>query len=440
MCLLFYKNDSLGGCHRVSRVDDQYFTEHGPRVYSSTYINLNDILKEIETTWNDTFTLYNFNLTQIEGETLKNFTFHEKKILAYYFIMQLFGIKQTKLSVLDMCQKHNFSQKALDYLDRICRLTDGAGSDRYTVYQLLQMINQNYFYKLYQPKNPNDKHLFLLWEKKLLQNGVDILKNTSAENIQNNVIATNNGNFSAHKIIFCIPPNAFTELCKNSFTQNNISLFQIYQEKKKLNLDYWCQTNSYIVDIPISFHWKNKIELPKLWGFPRDEWGIAFIILTDYMQPEKESKLVISTCITKINETSSVLNKSAIQCTEEELISETFRQLKLSFPNLLMYDEAFVHKKTISEEDSAFVRTKNATFLDMHITDHFYTVGTQNGKSFYSFTSMESAITNALFALKKLEKEYRFINIKKTWTITGLIQFIVFFIMFIIILKLLFIN
>jgi protoporphyrinogen oxidase len=434
-CVLIDKNDSLGGCHRVSRVDNKYFTEHGPRVYSSAYVNFIDILYEIGTTWDQSFTPYNFNLTQIEGETSKNFTFFEKKILVYYFMLQIIGIKQTKLSVLDMCQKHNFSEKACDYLDRICRLTDGAGSDRYTVYQLLQLVNENVFYKLYQPKQPNDKHLFPLWEKKLIENGVHIKKNTNVTFIQNNLISTTNGNFQAEKIIFCIPPNAFTELSKNSFI-GNTSLFDIYIKKKNVNLDYWSQTNSYIIDIPISFHWKKKTHLEKKWGFPRDDWGIAFIILSDYMSnPEDDTKLLISTCITKVNEKSSVTNKTPMESTEEELISETFRQLKLSFPNLPLYDKALIHKKTLSEEDSAFVFTKNALFLDMHITDHFYNVGTQNGKSFYSFTSMESAVTNALFALKKLEKKYKFLNIQKMWTLTGLIHFIVFIIFFVVFLK-----
>lgn len=432
-CILLDKNNSLGGCHRVSRVEENYFTEHGPRVYSSTYLNFNDILKEIGTSWNETFVPYNFNLTQIEGETLKNFNFSEKKILAYYFLLQIFGIKQTKMSVLDMCRKHHFSEKATDYLDRICRLTDGAGSNRYTVFQLLQMINQNTLYNLYQPKYPNDQHLFFLWEKYLQNNKVNILKNTKVLQIQDHTVFTDNGNFVADKIIFCIPPNAFSHLCKNSFIQNT-SLFDMYQNQKNLNLDYWSQINSYIIDIPISFHWKNKTDLPKLWGFPRDEWGIAFIILTDYMKPEKESKLVISTCITKINEISSFTKKSALQSTEQELIDETFRQLKLSFPNLPIYDEAFVHKKTLSEEDSAFVFTKNATFLDMHIKNHFYTVGTQNGKSFYSFTSMESAVTNALFALKILEKDYQHFYIKKAKTIVNLIQNISFLLILILIL------
>ena len=40
--LLIEKEKILGGCHRVNRVkynNEDLFTEHGPRIYSSTYKN-----------------------------------------------------------------------------------------------------------------------------------------------------------------------------------------------------------------------------------------------------------------------------------------------------------------------------------------------------------------------------------------------------------------
>jgi len=39
-------------------------------------------------------------------------------------------------------KNNNFSLKAFDYFDRLCRLTDGAASERYTLYEFLQLINQ----------------------------------------------------------------------------------------------------------------------------------------------------------------------------------------------------------------------------------------------------------------------------------------------------------
>ena len=56
-CCIIDKNKSLGGCHRVTRVDGK-FTEHGPRVYSSAYVNVKEILKELDTSFSDIFTKY----------------------------------------------------------------------------------------------------------------------------------------------------------------------------------------------------------------------------------------------------------------------------------------------------------------------------------------------------------------------------------------------
>ena len=44
--ILIEKESSLGGCHRVHRVGG-YFSEHGPRVYSDSYINFTNLLKEM---------------------------------------------------------------------------------------------------------------------------------------------------------------------------------------------------------------------------------------------------------------------------------------------------------------------------------------------------------------------------------------------------------
>ena len=47
--LIIERNSSIGGCHRVDRVQG-LFTEHGPRIYSYAYVNFNKLLKEIRMT------------------------------------------------------------------------------------------------------------------------------------------------------------------------------------------------------------------------------------------------------------------------------------------------------------------------------------------------------------------------------------------------------
>ena len=53
--LLIERDQKLGGCHRVQRVDG-YFSEHGPRVYSNSYIMFIELLKDMDIDFFQIFT------------------------------------------------------------------------------------------------------------------------------------------------------------------------------------------------------------------------------------------------------------------------------------------------------------------------------------------------------------------------------------------------
>lgn len=387
-CLLIDNNASLGGCHRVTRVDG-HFTEHGPRIYSDAYLNVMIVLEKLGLNWNDCFTPYNFSIGDIQGYTFNNLTNREKLDFALEFLGFCFGFDKKHTTMKEFMDSKNFTKEARDYIDRICRLTDGAGSERYTLDQFLQLANQNIFRRIYQPRVPNDQLLFKRWEEKLLENGVDIIKSCNVHSVSKGIVSTNRGNFMGKRIIAAIPPFPFSKL--------------------RQNFGEWALRNSYETYIPITFRWKQKVQLEKVWGFPRSDWGIAFVVLTDYMNPEPGYELVISTCVTRVETKSSFTNKTALECGENELKTEVFRQLKLAFPNLQSYDNAIIHP----DKDTAFVQTKSQEFVEMHVEDGLYFVGTHNGRSDYQFTSMESAVTNALYAFQDLECQE--IRIKKNY-------------------------
>jgi hypothetical protein len=432
-CLLVDKNSSLGGCHRVTRQDD-YFTEHGPRVYSSAYVNAKEILKMIGTSWDDCFVPYRFNIADIQGQTFSSLNFREKFLLGMEFFALCLGVNKKHTSIGEFMDKHKFSDNSKDYIDRICRLTDGAGSDRYTLFQFLQLFNQNVFNKLYQPSRPNDKGMFKIWEEKLKRNGVDIAKDCDVVQIQDKMVVTNIGVFVGERILITVPPKPFLQLSTVS-TVGGKSLYDIWSRETGVDVAVWATEMSYIIDIPISFHWSEKVDLEKVWGFPRDDWGIAFVVLTHYMSPEPMSKLLISTCITRVNAKSTVTGKTAMESTEKEMVDEVFRQLKLSFPNLPDFNKAIVHKKTLQEEDTAYVETNKQYHMPMSTGDsaHIYYIGTHNGNTYYSFTSMESAVTNALFALRQLEPD-TFFEIKKDEKTAQNVVYLLFFVVLAVIL------
>jgi phytoene dehydrogenase-like protein len=53
--LVIDKEHTIGGCHRVKRVHNGMFTEHGPRIYLSIYLNFFYLLSEIGIKQDDIF-------------------------------------------------------------------------------------------------------------------------------------------------------------------------------------------------------------------------------------------------------------------------------------------------------------------------------------------------------------------------------------------------
>ena len=173
--LLIEQEAVLGGCHRVHRVDG-YFSEHGPRIYSNSYVMFIKLLQNMEI---DFFHIFNevklidsknkskktkFNITKINNKTIGSFNFNEKKALFIAFLKLIINLDYGKdISLKKFVDDNNFSVEAKDYMDKFCRLTDGAAMENYTLFQFLQILNQEFFHKIYQPKVPNDKGLILLW-------------------------------------------------------------------------------------------------------------------------------------------------------------------------------------------------------------------------------------------------------------------------------------
>ena len=222
--LIIEKESSIGGCHRVRRVPIKHnnkieyaFTEHGPRVYSSSYKVFINLLQDMNLSFNDLFTEYNFNITNIGGKTIWS-TLSTSEIIKFIiaFFNSVFITDYGKnISVLDFVTFNNFSKASMDFVDRICRLTDGATSNNYTLFEFLQLFNQQTFYKLYQPRVPNDIALFKLWQDQLQLKGVDFVLNTEIDgiyqkdNVVSYILSKNGIKFSGDKFVIATPPDNF---------------------------------------------------------------------------------------------------------------------------------------------------------------------------------------------------------------------------------------
>ena len=444
--LIIDKEASLGGSHRTRRVyvpelGENMFTHHSPVVYGSTYVTFQKLLKEMKTDFYDLFTKYNFNIIEIGGSTLFSIlSFNEISSFILPFLFLVFNDNYGNDIILHDFIK-NFSKDSIEMIDRTCLLTDGGDSSKFTLNEFLQLLNQQFLYSLYQPKLPNDIGLFQIWKDYLTNNGVEILLNTNIEkvNIVDNVIESINISDSkkiyAKNVVFAIPPKNLYEIVK----KNNIKFNATSNED--MDLEKYAQDTAYYDYISFTFHWNKTLDLKKVYGFPASDWGIAFIKLSDYMTfKEKNSKTVLSLTLTRSEKVSKRIGKTVHQCTFNEIVDETYLELKelygdnFEYPTVALlspgvkYDN--ILKKWISY-DSAFINSANYKSLNFQnkFINNMYNLGTQNGKSLYKFTSLESAVSNAVYLSKILYPEliHDTIKIDKSITLTQIIfAFLVF--------------
>lgn len=421
--LIIEKEEKLGGCHGVKRVKykkndgstELIFTEHGPRIYSDTYSVFNKLLKEMNVDFYKLFKKYRFNIFEIGGQTILSVLSNKEigLLLLQFFYLSLDNTYGESINLYEYLIKNKFSDNSLEMIDRICKLSDGGGHHKFTLNKFLQLMNQQLLYSLYQPRQPNDIGLFKIWYKFLTSRNVEFLFNSTIQNIITDV-TTNTIEFVTIKekgkeqsynaytknLILAIPPKSLynflinqNELIKNSFGNS---------------LKEFSEENAYIEYISITFHWDTILKLKKIYGFPKTSWGVAFVLLTDYMTfNESTSQTVISAAITLTDKISPNTMKTANECTKEELIIEVFNQLKSAYGNDLItptlsilspdvsYDET---KKIWVSSNTAFIASNKYKPLPFKssIIPNLYTLGTHNGNSLYKFTSLEAAVSNAV--------------------------------------------
>lgn len=405
--LIVERESSIGGLHRVRRIDG-LFSEHGPRVYSSAYLVFKNLLNKMGTTFENHFTPYDFGIANIGGQTITHFSFNEVVSFIVAFLKRLvYNTYGRGVAMEKWMLENNFSKETTDYVDRLCRLTDGASMKRYSLYKFLSLVNEQGLYSLFQPNQPNDIGFLKTWQDYLTSTGyITFQLNTSIEQFEltdntiTSITDTTGISYRAERVVFAIPPMAFIPILENS----GVDSLQGYKE--------FALRTRYITYISICFHWNERLTLPKIWGFPKSDWGVAFIILSDYMTFE-ESKTLISTAITITDIPSSVTGKTANDSTKEELIEETFRQLRLSFPNLIIPNTSIlaptIYKSNgkWKDRDESFVRVPDSCDSPFRFRQiqNLYSLGTQNGKERYHFTSLESAVTNSLALAHSLHPE-----------------------------------
>jgi len=400
-CLILERDKDIGGCHSVRRVDN-YFSEHGPRVYSNGFVNFINILNDMNINFYDYFTIYKNNMNKDFEYFNKNTSFTEKlHLIISYILFLIYPDYYKKISVKKYLK--DFNKDINFFINRICIVSDGMDYSKYSMYKLFNLLNQNFVYKLYQPKKPNDNGFIKLWIDNLDKDYITIINNSEVIELKtyNNIIlyakTINNNIYYAKKYILCIPPKPMYKLLYQSNITNTF----------KNNFKDWVYNNSYNDYISITFHFNKKLILNKKLDYPKTKNGLIYIILSNYFMDE--NNIIISTSL-------SILDDDIHKLNNDELINETYKQLILNIPELnnVIFDKAIINPNVVKINnkwislDTAFISTINNAYLKQESKDfnNLFNVGTQNNYNNYDFTTIETAIINALYFIKKNHLEY----------------------------------
>lgn len=405
--LIIDKENTIGGCHRVKRVHNGIFTEHGPRIYLSNYLNLFNLMREMNLNVNDIFTEYKYSFYSVAVQKiLPNFTYYDIFMYSFFYILYLFNSNFGKdVNLYHFLIKYGFSDEAINIIDRLCRYVDGGNAKRYSLNKLLSMQDANMIAKIYQPKQPLDISLFDKWKQYLMKRNVTFMlgKNVTYIHNKNNkikyIILDDKKIIYLDKLILAIPPKAISNLL------NLPMLHDCFAD----NFDEWAEKTEYIEYISITYHFKEKLHLPYINGLSLNtDWGIAVVNLSDYMTNiENHYSTVLSTAITICDQNSRFIYKTANECNRDELIAEVHRQIKRSvfhdipddyYAVLNPNNYYNVNENKWENTDEAYFNTFATKSLNYNCkTIHnLFNVGTHNGNSYMQYTTMDSAISNAL--------------------------------------------
>ncbi len=443
--LVIDREKSIGGCHRVIRTQDGLFTEHSPRIYLSNYVNVFRILSELGLKQDDVFTPYKYNMFDVVQKLLPFVQMHEIFAFVIAFLIYIFyPAYGHSTNLKDFCESKQFSHAMMEKIDRLCRVIDGTGMNKYSLNKILGVMNSTS--SILQPKEPLDKSLFERWQTYLESRNVDFALNSEVSYIHYNktlkridyIILDNNHTIQFNNLMLAIPPANISKILKNN--KDITDAFGDYP-----SFHEWSEKTEYEEYVAITYHFKQKVNLPNVNGITLDtDWGIVVIALSDYMRHiEDNYKTVLSISITLPNAKSSKTGKTANQCTKEELFTEVYRQLKSSiYPKLpadyraILNPNQYYQNNQWNNHDEAYFNTVGTQYIPFRSNNipNLYNVGTQNGNSYIDYTTMESAVSNAMVLSYQLYPQLRQrYYLRKGLLLRDIVQFIMISVLFIMI-------
>jgi len=396
--LLLDQRDNVGGCHAVHR-DDGLFCEHGPRYLNGCYVNARDVLASVGIRWDEAFERRPFHPDVVDGRGWwRHFSPYETLVFSVLFccliVVPHFG---RSTSLADVCRTFGFSSGTRDYIEHVCRTTDGCGADRYSLHKFLRGFN-DHVHSFYQPRRANDRGLFARWTSALVRRGVRVETGARAVRVLHRdgravglVYRTKDGDrvARARRVVLAIPPDPLVHLIESSgLHEPGLAALADDTEYD----EYYCA----------AFHFSKTTEpLVDHRGVRTTPWGLIY---ADMGHMRDEGTSVVMVAAWRLDSRSPVTGKTINQSSRDEVHRELLRQLPISEATkrtLVRVVSTDMRLEGGSWHNRSEAYVHNATGGDgfgpaMRCCRGLYSVGTHNERSWYPFTSFESAVCNAL--------------------------------------------
>ena len=406
---LIEQHEQLGGSWNSQWINDDYFSENSPRVFSNSG-NSKILLSHLGFTDKDFQNIYgNFFETNFK---VVSFVFKHFNLLDY-IIFLFAAIKyrfiQEKKTVNDWMFKSNLSlnaKKAIRIISiLICdrpdktNINDFFGSLSYTLPK--------------QMREPNKWHEII--EKRLnMKKNVTILKNTKVINLHKSgkvfYIKTKNTKNGyekirySSKVFLCTQSDGIYSIIKNTNLRNN------WMPSKKMKI--WTQ-NTFYSGFGFQIHFNTYVEFKNEWCWScNDDWTVIILPVSNWLKNfsnDPEIKTVWSCCIVDMDTKSKRLNKTANDCSIDEVLEECLYQIKKSYeipdPKVITISKGL--KKINNKWKSKYTGYTKNIYNDLNMkgrVDNLYALGCFTKMKKNHIAYMVGAIDAVAEYLKKYEK------------------------------------
>jgi hypothetical protein len=326
---LIEKDNQLGGSWNSQWIDNLYFSENSPRIFSYKG-NSKKLMNSLGFTKNDFQNVYG-NYFETNMKVLKFITKHFELMDYFIFVISIFKYKiiNENKTLYDWMEGSNMSlsgKKAIKIISiLICdkpentNVSDFFGSVSGSLPK--QMIEPNKWHELIE--------LFLIRKNCKIYKNTEVLSLFNANNNIDSILVENTKDkkksiINGDKFFICTQSNGIYPILNNS----NLIIQNNWMSIDKMKI--WGE-NTYYIGFGFQLHFDKFIDFKTNWCWSCDgDWTVIILPVSNWLKiisKDKTIKTVWSCCIVDMDTKSKRLGKTPNECSKKEILEECLFQI-----------------------------------------------------------------------------------------------------------------